>query len=40
MTSALFAWIGLILGENATAAARVSEVGLASGTVKALRAGM
>jgi hypothetical protein len=40
MTAALFAWIDIVIGDDATAASRLQTLGLASGTAKALRAGL
>jgi hypothetical protein len=39
-SAALFAWIDLMLNADAMAAYRLQTIGLASGTVKALRAGL
>jgi hypothetical protein len=39
-TAALFAWIELFMGADVMAASRLQTIGLASGTVKALRAGL
>jgi hypothetical protein len=40
MTTPLFAWIDIVMGADAMAASRLQTLGLASGTVKALRAGL
>jgi hypothetical protein len=39
-TAALFAWTDLFMGGDLMAASRLQTIGLAGGTVKALRAGL